>query len=57
MMEPILFEQFEQHAEITLNRPEALNALNQEMLNALKPIIQTLSQCQKTKCVVVKAKN
>ena len=55
MMEPILFEQFEQHAEITLNRPEALNALNQEMLNALKPIIQTLSQCQKTKCLVIKA--
>ena len=55
MTKPILFEQFDSHAVITLNRPEVLNALNQEMLNELKPIIADLSQCQKTKCVVIKA--
>ena len=55
MTKPILFEQFESHAVITLNRPEVFNALNQEMLDELKCIIVKLSQCQRTKCLVIKA--
>jgi 2-(1,2-epoxy-1,2-dihydrophenyl)acetyl-CoA isomerase len=40
-------------ATVTLNRPEKLNALNQELLSALPEILQTLADDDNVRCVVL----
>lgn len=55
MSEVIIFDQYAHHAVITLNRPKVLNALNQEMVDQLVQVIDKLSQCKQTRCVLLKA--
>ncbi len=40
-------------ATITLNRPEKLNALSGEMMDALVPVIERLAEDKEARCVVV----
>tara|TARA_X000000950_G_C13705984_1_gene574141 strand:- start:8 stop:796 length:789 start_codon:yes stop_codon:yes gene_type:complete len=55
MTKTVLFEQKDGCAVITLNRPDVYNALDQAMLAALIEIIDNISTCQETRCVLIKA--
>ena len=49
----VLVEIEEHLATVTLNRPEKLNAMNQELLETLHGVLQTLADDDNVRCVVV----
>lgn len=49
----VLLDISEHIATLTLNRPEKLNALNGELMEALVPIIEGLAEDKETRCVVI----
>lgn len=49
----VLLDISERVATVTLNRPEKLNALNSELMDALPPIIERLADDREVRCVVV----
>ena len=49
----ILVDISENIATVTLNRPEKLNALSGEMMEALVPIIEGLAEKKEARCVVI----
>ncbi len=49
----VLLETSEQVATVTLNRPEKLNALSGELMDALGPIIERVAEDSEVRCVVV----
>ena len=53
MSDTVLLEMHDRVAVLTLNRPKALNALNEELLLALKGHFETLSDNPDVGCIVV----
>jgi 2-(1,2-epoxy-1,2-dihydrophenyl)acetyl-CoA isomerase len=49
----VLFEVANHLATVTLNRPEKLNALNQELLDTLPEVLQRLADDTEVRCVVL----
>jgi 2-(1,2-epoxy-1,2-dihydrophenyl)acetyl-CoA isomerase len=49
----VLLDISERIATVTLNRPEKLNALSGETMDALVPVIQRLAEDKEVRCVVV----
>jgi len=54
MTEPILLEVSEGVATVTLNRPEALNALSDDMIAALVAVMARVEVDEATRCVVLR---
>ena len=53
----IIFENTDRIATITLNRPEVLNALNQQMLDELTQAISQVSQNEEIRVLIIKGAN
>jgi 2-(1,2-epoxy-1,2-dihydrophenyl)acetyl-CoA isomerase len=51
--ETVLVEKKEQIARITLNRPEALNAINEKMGEELNAAFKEIERDEKTRCLVI----
>src|SRR5712692_9971535 len=51
--ETILVDKSEQIARITLNRPEALNAINDKMGEELNAVLKDIERDGKTRCLVI----
>src|SRR5690606_25331473 len=52
---PVQLHQQDGLARITLNRPAQYNALSEEVLDALKDILNTLAQDRELQCVILQA--
>ncbi len=53
--DPVLLEQHQGLARITLNRPAQYNALSEEVLDSLQHILDTLAQDPSLQCVIIQA--
>ncbi|GHC58124.1 enoyl-CoA hydratase [Alcaligenes pakistanensis] len=53
--DPVLLEQHQGLARITLNRPAQYNALSEEVLGSLQHILDTLAQDPSLQCVIIQA--
>ncbi|MFK7903414.1 MAG: enoyl-CoA hydratase-related protein [Nitratireductor sp.] len=53
MSDTVIYEQKGRVALLTLNRPEALNALNQELVATLSQYVERLGQDSETGCIVI----
>ncbi|WP_341668020.1 enoyl-CoA hydratase [Alcaligenes sp. SDU_A2] len=53
---PVLLQQHDGLAHITLNRPTQYNALSEEVLDALQDILDDLARDQALQCVVIQAR-
>src|SRR5690606_42013084 len=53
--DPVLLEQHQGLARITLNRPAKYNALSEEVLDSLQHILDKLAQDPSLQCVIIQA--
>lgn len=53
--DPVLLEQYQGLARITLNRPAQYNALSEEVLDSLQHILDKLAQDPELQCVIIQA--
>ncbi len=51
--ETVLLDIADRVATVTLNRPEKLNALNSELMDALVPAIENVAEDKEVRCVVI----
>ena len=55
LADPVLLEQHQGLARITLNRPAKYNALSEEVLDSLQHILDKLAQDPSLQCVIIQA--